>query len=124
MDAASIQEIVNEITPLLVGRAPGKIFQFGPTAMAIDFGLRQHGYLFISVDPALPRFHLIKRRVRDLERQSTQLNQFGLVLRRDLSNMKTASVEKDSNERVVRFTFAGQDELGGTRATTLIAQFT
>jgi len=124
MDDASIQEIVNEITPLLVGRAPGKIFQFGPMAMAIDFGLRQHGYLFISVDPALPRLHLINRRVRDLERQSTPLNQFGLALARDLSNTRTLSTVKDPLDRVVRFQFAGRDELGEKKTTTLIAQLT
>src|SRR2546421_3669074 len=124
MDDASIQEIVNEITPLLVGRAPGKIFQFGPMAMAIDFGLRQLGYLFISVDPALPRLHLIKRRVRDLERQSASLNQFGLALAQGLSNTRTLSTVKDPLDRVVRFQFAGQDELGEKKATTLIAQLT
>jgi predicted ribosome quality control (RQC) complex YloA/Tae2 family protein len=124
MDDASIQEIVNEITPLLVDRAPGKIFQFGPMAIAIDFGLRQHGYLFISVDPALPRLHLIKRRARDLERQSTSLNQFGLALARDLSSTRTLSIMKDDRDRVVRFQFAGQDELGKKKATTLIAQLT
>jgi predicted ribosome quality control (RQC) complex YloA/Tae2 family protein len=124
MDDASIQEIVNEITPLLVDRAPGKLFQFGPMAMAIDFGLRQRGLLFISVDPALPRLHLIKRRVRDLERQSTPLNQFGQVLVRDLSNTRTSSIVKDARDRVVRFHFVGQDELGEQKAITLIAQLT
>jgi predicted ribosome quality control (RQC) complex YloA/Tae2 family protein len=124
MDDASIQEIVNEITSLLVGRAPGKIFQFGPMAMAIDFGLRQRGLLFISVDPALPRFHLIKRRVRDLEKQSTSLNQFGLALARELSNTSTLSIEKEPRDRVVRFQFAGLDELGEKKAATLIAQLT
>lgn len=124
MDDASIQEIVNQITPLLVGRAPGKIFQFGPMAMAIDFGLRQRGLLFISVDPALPRLHLIKRRVRDLERQSTPLNQFGQTLARDLSSTRTQSIVKDLRDRVVRFQFAGEDELGEKKASMLIAQLT
>src|ERR1041384_4656103 len=92
--------------------------------MAIDFGLRQHGYLFISVDPALPRLHLIKRRVRDLERQSTPLNQFVLTLARELSNTRTLSIAKDPQDRIVRFQFAGEDELGQKKTTTLIAQVT
>ena len=124
MDDASIQEIVNEITRLLVDRAPGKIFQFGPMAIAIDFGLRQLGLLFISVDPALPRLHLIKRRVRDLERQSTALNQFGQMLVRDLSQTRTLSILKDVRDRVVRFHFVGQGEVGEKKAATLIAQLT
>ncbi len=124
MDDASIQEIVNEIIPLLAGRAPGKIFQFGPTGLAIDFGLRTQGYLFISVDPALPRLHLIKRRVRELERQSTPLNQFGLTLKRELTNTRTLSIAKDPHDRVVRFRFEGKDELGKAKAMTLVAQLT
>ena len=86
MDDESINEVVAEIEPLLVGRAPGKIFQVGPLSMAIDFRLRDHGYLFVSVEPAQPQLYLVKRRTRDLEKQSVPLSQFALALRKDLSN--------------------------------------
>ena len=124
MDNESIQEIVNEIAPLLIGRAPGKIFQFGPAALAIDFGLRHQGYLFISAEPSLPRIYLIKRRVRDLERQSTPLNQFGLALRKELANVKLIAIAKDAGDRVVRLRFVGKDELGKPKQRTIIAQLT
>jgi predicted ribosome quality control (RQC) complex YloA/Tae2 family protein len=124
MDDRSIQEIVNEITPLLIDRAPGKIFQFDPATIAIDFGLRHQGYLFISADPSLPRIHLIQRRVRELERQSVPLNQFGLSLRKELANTRLISLAKEAGDRVVRFDFAGEDELGATKQRTLIAQLT
>ena len=124
MDDQSIQAIVDEIAPLLIDRGPGKIFQFGPAALAIDFGLREHGYLLISVDPALPRIHLVRRRVRDLERQSTPLNHFGLTLRKELTNTKLMSIAKDASDRVVRLQFAGADDLGATRQRALVAQLT
>jgi len=124
MDNESIQEIVNEIAPLLVGRAPGKIFQFTPASLAIDFGLRHQSYLFISAEPSLPRIYLIKRRVRDLERQSTPLNQFGLALRKELANAKLISIAKDAGDRVVRLRFVGEDELGKPKQRTVIAQLT
>jgi predicted ribosome quality control (RQC) complex YloA/Tae2 family protein len=124
MDDESIKLIVDEITPLLTGRAPGKIFQFSPTSLAIDFGLRDAGYLFISVEPAAPRLHLIKRRVRDLEKQSSPLTTFALGLRKELSNTRIASVEKESNDRVVWFAFAGEDDLGTPRKRALVAQLT
>jgi predicted ribosome quality control (RQC) complex YloA/Tae2 family protein len=123
MDNESIKAIVAEIAPLLAGRAPGKIFQLGPLSLAIDFRVRD-GYLLISADPGLPRLYLIKRRVRDLEKQSIPLTQFALSLRKDLADTTLQWLQKDSADRVVRFRFAGRDELGQTKEGTLIAQLT
>src|SRR6266852_2760101 len=124
MDDQTIREIVAEIQPLLAGRAPGKIFQVGPLLLAIDFRLRDQRYLFISAEPGLPRLHLIKRRVRDLEKQSTPSNQFALALRKELSQTTLGSVEKDVRDRIVLFRFAGKDELEQAKERTLIAQLT
>jgi predicted ribosome quality control (RQC) complex YloA/Tae2 family protein len=123
MDDESIKAIVAEIEPLLAGRAPGKIFQVGPLSLVIDFRLRD-GYLFTSVEPGLPRLYLIKRRVRDLEKQSSASNQFALAVRKELSNTTLRSIEKDVRDRIVRFRFAGKDELEQPKERTLIAQLT
>ncbi len=123
MDDEIIKAIVAEIEALLIGRAPGKIFQLGPLSLAIDFRSRD-GYLFISADPGLPGLYLIKRRVRDLERQSIPLTQFALALRKELAGASLNSIEKDSTDRVVRFQFAGQDELDQPMERTLVAQLT
>ena len=124
MDDESIKLIVDEIAPLLTGRAPGKIFQLGPASLAIDFGLREAGYLFISVEPATPRLYLIKRRVRDLEKQSSPLAAFGLGLRKELANTRVAAVEKQESDRIVWFALAGEDDLGTPKTRTLVAQLT
>jgi predicted ribosome quality control (RQC) complex YloA/Tae2 family protein len=123
MDDESIKAIVNEIEPLLIGRAPGKIFQLGPLSLVIDFRLRD-GYLFFSAEPVGPRLYLIKRRVRDLEKQSILLTQFALALRKELAGATLHALEKDSADRVVRFQFAGRDELDQPIERTLIAQLT
>lgn len=120
MDSQTIKELVAEIAPLLTGLAPGKIFQLGPLSLAIDFRLRD-GYLFLSVEPGLPRIHLIKRRVRDLEKQSIPSSQFALTLRKELSGTFLRAVEKDPEDRIARFRFAGSHELG---ERTLVAQLT
>jgi len=124
MDDASISAVVAEIAPLLIGRAPGKLFQLSPLSFAIDFGLRDPGLLFMSAEPAQPRLYLIKRRVRDLEKQSSPPGQFALSLKKELSHTATASIHKDEGERIVRFHFAGRDELGGHHERILIAQLT
>lgn len=124
MDDQSIQEIVKEIAPLLIHRAPGKIFQLGATSLAIDFGLREPGYLFVSADPSAPRMYLIRRGVRDLEKQSTPLTPFALTLRKELAYTQLNSIEKATNDRIVRFDFAGRDELGNPKRRALVAQLT
>ena len=124
MDDQSISAVIAEIEPLLSGRSPGKIFQLGPLSLAVDFRLRDNAYLFVSVEAALPRIYLAKRRVRDLEKQSIQLSQFALTLRKELSQTTVRSVKKDEGDRVVRFALAGQDELGNASQHTLVAQLT
>ncbi|HEV2903947.1 MAG TPA: NFACT family protein, partial [Pyrinomonadaceae bacterium] len=124
MDDATIAAIVSEIEPLLIGRAPGKIFQLTHQSLAIDFGLREHGYLFMSVEPAAPRLYLIKRSVRDLEKASGPTTQFALSMRKELAQKKVTSVEKLQTDRVVMMTFEGSDDLGQQTQRTLIAQLT
>jgi predicted ribosome quality control (RQC) complex YloA/Tae2 family protein len=124
MNDQTIQEIVEEIRPLMLGRAPGKIFQLSPLSLVIDFRLRDHGDLFVSVEPAQPRMYLVKRRVRDLEKQSVPLTQFGQGLRKELSNTSLQSIEKDPGDRIVWFHFAGTDELGQNQERTIVAQLT
>jgi len=122
MDDQSINAVVSEIKPLLLGRAPGKIFQLSPLSMAIDFGLREPGLLLLSVEPSLPRIHLIKRSVRNLEKQSALLGQFALSMRKELSGTTLQAVEKDTRDRIVRFRFVGTDELGREQKRTLVTQ--
>src|SRR5437016_5203856 len=124
MDDQSINAIVAEIKPLLIGRAPGKIFQLSPLSLAIDFGLREPGLLLLGGEPSLPRMYLIKRRVRDLEKQSVPLGQFALSLRKELSSTTLQDVEKDMRDRIVRFHFVGTDELGREQERMLVAQLT
>lgn len=124
MDDQSIREIVEEITPLIIHRAPGKIFQLGTASLAIDFGLREPGFLFISADPSAPRVYLIRRRVRDLEKQSSQLTQFSLSLRKELADTQLEAIEKDAADRIIRFDFSGRDEIGNAKRRALVVQLT
>jgi len=124
MNDSTISAVVSEISPLLVGRGPGKIFQLTSQSLAIDFGLLAHRYLFISVEPAGPRLYLIKRRFRDLEKQSGPLNQFGLSLRKELSRTRLSSVQKQPADRVVWFKFEGANELGQPKQRSVVAQLT
>jgi predicted ribosome quality control (RQC) complex YloA/Tae2 family protein len=104
MNQATIQRVVEELRNSLSGRFFGKIFQLAPHSFAFDFGLRGE-FLFVSVDPASPRLYLIKRRLKELEKQAVPLTAFGQALRSKLSGGHLVNIGKDPLDRIVRLTF-------------------
>lgn len=104
MNTNQIQAVVVELRTTLTGRFFGKIFQLSPLSFAFDFGLRGE-FLYVSVEPASPRLYLIRRKTRDLEKQSTALGAFGQSMRSTLSAASVVLISKDPLDRIVRFTF-------------------
>jgi len=102
-----LQRIVEELRTNLTGRYLGKIIQLSSVSFAFDFGLRGE-FLYVNVEPASPRLYLIRRRVKELERQSQPLNHFGLLLREKLSGEPVTAIEKAVEDRIVRFEFASR----------------
>ena len=105
-----LQNVVVELQTNLTGKYLGKIFQLSPVSYAFDFGLRG-SFLFVSVEPASPRMYLIRRRARDLEKQSQHLNHFGQLLKEKLSRSEVVEVEKEPADRIVRLRFASSSLL-------------
>lgn len=124
MDDQTIKQIVDEIRPVLVGRIMGKVFQLSRASVAIDFRTHDGRYLFISVEPARPRIYMIARRVRDLEKAALASSSFALVLRKHLGGARVISISKTEGDRIVRFRFEAEDEIGNTHIRTLVAQLT
>ena len=124
MHQETLKEIVAELNKLLPGRFLGRIFQLSVSSLAIDFGLKGEGYLFISIDPAAPRLYLVKRSVRELEKESTSPSAFAQAVRANLGGGNLLSVTQDEAERIVRFAFSVSDELGTSHTSSLIAQLT
>lgn len=99
-----LQRIVEELRTNLTGRYLGKIFQLSSVSFAFDFGLRGE-FLFVSVEPASPRLYLIRRRVKEIEKQSMPHGPFAQTLRAKLGGEAVTAVEKDPDDRIVRFHF-------------------
>jgi predicted ribosome quality control (RQC) complex YloA/Tae2 family protein len=108
MHQALIQRVVEDLRTILPGRFFGKIFQLTPLSFAFDFGLRGE-FLFVSVDPASPRLYLIRRRTRDLEKQSMPLTAFGQFMRSRLAGASLVNISNDPLDRIVRLTFRIDD---------------
>jgi predicted ribosome quality control (RQC) complex YloA/Tae2 family protein len=120
----TIEQIVAEIRDQITGRFAGKVLQLSPLSLAIDFGAREAGYLFLSVEPAAPRVYLIKRRKRELEKQGIPVAPFAQAIRIVLGGRKLTTVTKLPSERVVQFDFSGTDLGEEPNRITLIAQLT
>lgn len=120
----TLAKICAELAPELIGQKFGKIFSLARFRLAVDFRLSNGRYFFINVEPSAPRLYLIVRRLRDLEKQSKNSSPFVLLLRSKLAHAVLQTVEKLENERVVRFTFSAQDEIGKLENYTLVAQLT
>lgn len=124
MDDQTIKGIVEEIAPALVGHALGKVFQLTRASLAINFRTNDGRDLFLSVEPAAPRLYMIRRSVRELEKQSLAPSSFLLALRKHLGGATLGSITKDEGDRIVRFVFAARDAMGNTQARALVAQLT
>ncbi|MGI8467527.1 MAG: Rqc2 family fibronectin-binding protein [Pyrinomonadaceae bacterium] len=124
MNEATLQAVTGELNSVLLGQKFGKIFQLGKLRLAIDFRLRNDSYLFINLEPSAPRIHLVKRRLKDLEKQSHNPNSFTMFLYKRLSHAVLKKITKDENERILRFFFEAEDEIEGLKNYTLAAQLT
>jgi predicted ribosome quality control (RQC) complex YloA/Tae2 family protein len=124
MHQDTLTKVVAELDTVLTGRFVGRISQLSPSSLVIDFGVRDAGYLLLSVAPAGPRLHLIKRSTRSLQQSSLPPGRFAQALRSSIGGGHLTAISKDVDERVVRFSFSVTDELGESHTRVLIAQLT
>ena len=124
MHRETLKEIAGELDKLLQGRFLGRLFQLSAASIVIDFGLKDAGYLFISIDPSAPRLYLMKRTSRELEKTSIAPSPFIQALKANYGGGRLLSVARDEEERIVRFAFSVPDEMGETHSRTLVVQLT
>ena len=124
MNEKTLEQIRAELETFLSGQKFGKIFTLSRLSLAVDFRLNESLFLYISAEPAAPRIYLIRRRLRDLEKQSGTPHQFVLFLKKRLSNAVLQSIEKIAHERILIFYFSAQNELGETEKYALAVQLT
>lgn len=124
MNNTTLEKISAELETALRGQKFGKIFPLAKQELAIDFRLHDSSYLFISIVPNAPRIYLIRRRLKDLEKQSLNPTPFVLFLRKRLSGATLHSIEKMENERILKFSFVNRTEIGEIEEYALIVQLT
>lgn len=124
MNLATLEKIKDELVATLAGRRPGRIFLLTRNEIAIDFRLPDSLYLFISVDPGDPRTYLIRRRLRDLEKASLNPSSFIQQLKKQISSLTLTNIRQIEGERVLIISFAGENELGENRQSSLTIQLT
>ena len=123
MQQQLIHDIVEEVRSKLCGRFFGRVLQFSALSFAIDFGLRGE-FLYFGVDPGSPRFYLMRRTLKELEKQAITTSHFGQLMKARLGGASLTEITKDRDDRVVRITFELEDELGEIITRQLIVQLT
>ncbi|MBA3442919.1 MAG: NFACT family protein [Pyrinomonadaceae bacterium] len=124
MNDQTLNQIVEELRSALVGHRMGKLFQLARARLAIDFRPDDGRYLLISAESNQPRMHLIRRTVRELEKQSLPPSPFALALRKHIGGAILRALTKDEGDRIVRFAFDAQTAIGDTHTPSLIVQLT
>lgn len=124
MNELTLDKISTELKAELIGQKFGKIFQLSKMQLAIDFRVPNAKFLFISLEPNAPRIYLIKRRLRDLEKNSGNPSPFVMAMRKRLAHAILQSIKKFEGERVLHFSFLAQTELGEDVNYSLIVQTT
>lgn len=124
MNGPTLQKICDELSKALTGEIFGRVFVLSRFQIAVDFRLPDTRYLFISIEPTDPRIYLIKRRLKELERQSGTPSAFALALKKRLSGTTLDNIVKVRDERVLRLEFSGRNELGAEQSHSLIVQLT
>lgn len=124
MNNATLEKITDEFKSELIGQKFGRIFSLSKLRFSIDFRLYESKFLFISIEPSAPRIYFIKRKLKELEKQSANPSQFALFLRKKLSNSEVKKVEKFPGERILKFILEARDELGREQFFSFIVQLT
>ena len=120
----TLEKITAELASKLIGGRFGKIFTISRYQMAIDYRLPDSNYLYISVEPSAPRVYTIKRRLRDLEKQTVNQTSFVMFLRKRLAGGVLQSIEKLEGERILRLEFSVLNDFGETDRYFFIVQLT
>ena len=120
---AELAEIAAELQTVLVGHSFGRIFPLSKLSLAVDFRLNGE-YLFISAESGNPRIYLIRRRLRDIEKQSANPTPFILGLRKRFSGAVLNRISKIDDERVLAFEFETESETGNRESLSFVVQLT
>ncbi len=121
MNDSELAKICDEISIAIKDRQFGRIFPLSKTSFAIDFHPHASCYLFVDMAPRSRRIYLIKRRLKELERNASNPDPFLLKLKGKLSNAILVNVKKELAS--LKFTFETLDkgeltltvDLGGNR---------
>jgi len=123
MNESVLEAITEELESFLKGRKFGKIFQISNSSFVIDFNLPQDQYLFVSIEPNLPRIYLVKRKLKELEKAPLPLSNFLLFIRKKLASAIVEKISKLEGERIIRISLIKDPETEEERHS-LIVQLT
>ncbi|MFZ4795661.1 MAG: NFACT family protein, partial [Blastocatellia bacterium] len=108
MDIFLLHAIVKELSPLLLGRRPGKVWQIGQTDLMVEMNLRQGRttrWLRISTDPLRLGLYVTARGPRSYSLPPRADTPFVELWQKHLDGMRLTEIEPLGYDRIVKFHF-------------------
>lgn len=124
VDIATLRAIQAELENTVVGKRLGRLFPLTRFETAADMHLADGRWLFFSIEPASPRIYLVRRRLRDIEKQSGNPTPFLLLLKKRLSNALLTKISVPEEDRVMLLGFDAENEMGEREFLSLAIQLT
>jgi Predicted RNA-binding protein homologous to eukaryotic snRNP len=111
VDIATLRAVQVELENTIFGKRLGRLFPLSRYETAADVHLADGRWLFISIEPANPRIYLIRRKLREVEKQSLDLLPFHQLLKKRLTDATVERIEQIENERVLLINFNASNEM-------------
>ncbi len=126
MDIFLLHAIVKELSPLLLGRRPGKVWQIGQTDLMVEMNLRQGRttrWLRISTDPLRLGLYVTARGPRSYSLPPRADTPFVELWQKHLDGMRLTEIEPLGYDRIVKFHFVSDatEEIPEQRRTLVVA---
>ena len=119
IDVVTLNVVCRELDELLTGGRVEKIYQ--PETDEVTLNVKSGGkflHLVVSANPTHPRIHLSTQK----KENAYNAPAFCMLLRKYLGGAQIKKVQILNNDRIVRMTFEGKNELKDSRVVYLIAE--
>jgi predicted ribosome quality control (RQC) complex YloA/Tae2 family protein len=117
LDGIAMRAIASEMRMALMGGRITKILQ--PDSSSILLQIRPGGFLFLSIDPSMPRIYVVKGFPKP---SSNPPGGFCALLRKFLEGGKVIGVEQDGLDRVIRLRAESGPDVGFKLTLNLVVE--
>lgn len=124
VELSLLEKLVPEIKAALDGAIVRSVHSLGMYELAIAFDAEEFRILYVNVEPRHQSIYLIKRRLRDLKKQSIHPTQFTIAAEKFLAGRTVTSIDQLPGDRILELVFSKDEKASEAGAHALMIQLT